>query len=834
VLWQVHSYDLAGLPASDGFAVYAYYVSSAVPNGPISVKAHQADTGTLLGEYALTGQTPNERLVSRAQPLVTNDTVLVATDSATYIFDKASFTLRIRLPVGGSLSYAASTLYIVDPSGNLLTYKFASAAPEPAPSAWPAATPPQPPIKTNVDAISVNRAGNSTATGNSEAVALSANGRYVLFQSAASDLTPLPDTNNYQDYFLRDRQTGNTVLITANPSNTGAATGNVDQQAKLTPDGRFVVFASQRYNLVSPPQQGPAVMRVYIRDVKTSKTTLVGDGQTPHISNDGRYVLFCNDGSTVSVRDVVNQTTIFQYYDSARQAEGNAISGDGRYILFSASSTQKTAAGYPAKQCYLRDLVTQTTTLVTVDLSATGMANDDVNRAHISDNGQFVIFDSKATNLASPPPPSGDGWSGSAVYRRDMRQGVTQCLTRGLDRAAVADISNDGAVVAIVADPLFPSTSYLADTRAGTFEQLPYPSPLDMDTSGRLIAFESSGSRDGPADINNLSDIFLYDRNLRITKLISHNLAGTASPSGWARSPILSDDGQTVAFSSTASDLVATPKYIYGSGGTYLDAYVGSSPKTGHLQNISTRGIVQFGDEVLIGGFIITGEPKKVMVRALGPSLAAHGVVGVLQDPILSLHDSTGTVIAVNDNWTEERAAVEAIGLSPSDPSESALVRSLNPGAYTAVVGVANGASGIALLELYELDHNAASKLANISTRGLVGSGDNVLIAGFIAGGGGSVSVLVRAIGPSLVPSGISNALADPTLELYDSNGASLGSNDDWKSAQRAEIEATGLPPGNDHEAAIVVTISPGAYTAIVRTKTGLEGVGLVEVYHLR
>jgi Tol biopolymer transport system component len=829
VLWNVHTFGLAGLPANDGSTVYAFY--DPLPNGPISVKAYRADTGALLGEYALTGQTANEQMVSRAQPLVTNDTVLVATDSATYIFDKASFALRTRLPVGGSLSYAAGTLYIVDPSGNLLTYKFASATPEPAPSAWPAPTPPQPPPKTDVELVSVNRAGNSTAIGNSGAVALSANGRYVLFQSAASDLTSLPDTNNYQDYFLRDRQTGNTVLITANPSNTGAATGNVDQQAKLTPDGRFVVFASQRYTLVSPPQQGPAVMRVYVRDVKTSKTTLVGVGQAPHISNDGRYVLFC-DGTIVSVRDLVNQTTIFQYSDPAREADANAISGDGRYILFSASSTQRTSGGYPARQCYLHDMVTQTTTLASVDLSGTGMANEDVNRARMSDDGRFVIFDSRATNLASPPPPSGDGWLGSAVYRRDMHQGVTQYLTRGLDRAAVADISNDGAVIAIVADPLFSSTSYLADTRAGTFEQLPYPSPLDMDTSGRFVAFESGGSGGVAADINNRSDIFLYDRKLRTTKLVSHNLAGTSSPSGWAISPILSDDGQTVAFSSNASDLVVMPKYIYGSGDTVFDAYVSSIPKTGHLQNISTRGTVQFGDEVLIGGFIITGEPKKVMVRALGPSLAAYGVVGVLQDPTLSLHDSTGAEIAVNDNWTEERAAVEATGLSPSDPSESALVRLLDPGAYTAIVR-ANGAAGIGLVELYELEQNPASKLANISTRGVVSSGDGVLIAGLIAGGSGNgfVSVLVRAIGPSLAPFGISNALTDPTLELYDSNGVSLGSNDDWKSSQRSEIEATGLPPGDDRESAMLVTLPPGAYTAIVRTKTGVDGVGLVEVY---
>jgi Tol biopolymer transport system component len=838
VLWNVHTFGLAGLPASDGSTVYAFYVSSAVPNGPISVKAYEADTGTLLGEYALTGQTPNEQLVSRAQPLVTNDTVLVATDSATYVFDKASFTLRTRLPVGGSLSYAAGTLYIVDPSGNLLTYKFASAAPEPAPPAWPTPTPPQPPPKTDVELISVNRSGNSTAAGNSAAIALSANGRYVVFQSAASDLTSLPDTNNYQDYFLRDRQTGNTVLITANSDNTAAATGNVDQQAAITPDGRFVVFASQRYDLVLPVQHGAAAMRVYVRDMKTNKTTLVGVGQAPHISNDGRYVLFCGGGTIVSVRDLLNQTTIFQYGDSAGEADANAISGDGRYILFSASSTQITSGGYPAKQCYLHDLVTQTTTLVSVDLSGTGMANEGVNRARMSDDGQFVIFDSRATNLASPPPPSGDGWLGSAVYRRDMHQGVTEYLTRGLDRAAVADISNDGAVIAVVADPLFSSTSYLADTRAGTFEQLPYPSPLDMDPSGRLIAFLSGGSGGVAADINNMPDIFLYDHKLRTTKLISHNLAGTSSPSGWAQqSPIISDDGQTVAFSSTASDLVITPKYISGPGVTYLDAYVSSTPQTGHLQNISTRAFVQTGDNVMIGGLIVTGSgQKKVILRAIGPSLSNFGIANALQDPVLELHDSTGALIASNDNWIDasNKQAISDSGLAPSNNLESAILTSLNPSSYTAIVHGVNNGTGVALVEAYDLDQTAGSKFTNISTRAFAQTGDNVMIGGLIVTGSDSENVIVRAIGPSLTQYGIANALADPMLELHDSNGNTIASNDNWIDASNKQaIIDSGLAPSNNLESAILTSLNPGSYTAIVHGVNNGTGVALVEVFGL-
>ena len=250
------------------------------------------------------------------------------------------------------------------------------------------------------------------------------------------------------------------------------------------------------------------------------------------------------------------------------------------------------------------------------------------------------------------------------------------------------------------------------------------------------------------------------------------------------------------------------------------------------LGNISTRGLVQTGDNVLIGGFIITGaQPKKVILRAIGPSLQ---LTGALQDPTLELHDGAGMLIASNDNWMDSPNKQEIIDstIAPTYDTESAIVATLpaNNASYTAVVRGVNNSTGIALVEAYDIGNVEDSKLANISTRGLVQTGDNVLIGGFIVLGPDSQQVIVRAIGPSLPVSG---KLADPTLDLYDSNGVLLAANDNWRDVQEAEIIATTIPPTNDAEAAIVQTLAPAAYTAIVRGKNGTTGVALVEVYAL-
>ncbi|MBA3607518.1 MAG: hypothetical protein H0W43_03250 [Chthoniobacterales bacterium] len=252
--------------------------------------------------------------------------------------------------------------------------------------------------------------------------------------------------------------------------------------------------------------------------------------------------------------------------------------------------------------------------------------------------------------------------------------------------------------------------------------------------------------------------------------------------------------------------------------------------------NISTRMEVRTDDQVLIGGFIITGnEAKNVVLRAIGPSLGAFGIANPLANPVLELHGSDGALITLNDDWKDDQQSeIEASGFQPNDDFESAILATLDPGSYTAIVTGKDGGTGVGLVEGYDLDAAADAQLANISTRGFVETGSNVMIGGFILGGeAGEANVLIRAIGPSLTQFGVADALADPTLALHDGNGALLSSNDNWKESQQSEIEATGLAPGDDLESAVLATLPPGAYTAIVAGKNGLTGVGLVEVYRL-
>jgi hypothetical protein len=287
-------------------------------------------------------------------------------------------------------------------------------------------------------------------------------------------------------------------------------------------------------------------------------------------------------------------------------------------------------------------------------------------------------------------------------------------------------------------------------------------------------------------------------------------------------------------------------------GTTFLDGDVQSpvflafEPGGGRPLNISTRLRVQSGENALIAGFIATGSAtKKIIVRALGPSLGNFGIAGFLPDPRLELHDHNGELVASNDNWKindqthqSQEAEVAATNAAPTNDLESALIATLQPNqGYTAIVRGADDTNGIAVVDAYDLSLASNSKLANISTRGFVDTNDNVMIAGFILDS--QTRVVVRAIGPSLAQVGVSNPLMDPALELRDGQGALLASNDNWKTnaqtnlSQETELRATTLPPGNDFESAIVISLPPGPHTVIVSGRNGGVGVGLVEVYSL-
>ncbi len=264
--------------------------------------------------------------------------------------------------------------------------------------------------------------------------------------------------------------------------------------------------------------------------------------------------------------------------------------------------------------------------------------------------------------------------------------------------------------------------------------------------------------------------------------------------------------------------------------------------------NISTRLRVETGDSVAIGGFIITGNPsatssgpsgapKTVALRGLGPSLSNSGLSDVLTDPTLELHGPDGALIMQNDNWQDDAFGgkqIANLGLAPQNPNESALVATLPPGAYSAMVAGKNQTSGLALVEIYDADTAADSQLANLSTRGFVRTGDNVMIGGFILGGGSAVvDVAVRGIGPSLGQAGLTDVLPDPTLELHDGNGALLAANDNWQddAVSAAQLAGHGLAPANSLESGIFTTLPPGLFTAILAGKNGGIGLGLVEIY---
>jgi phospholipase/lecithinase/hemolysin len=252
--------------------------------------------------------------------------------------------------------------------------------------------------------------------------------------------------------------------------------------------------------------------------------------------------------------------------------------------------------------------------------------------------------------------------------------------------------------------------------------------------------------------------------------------------------------------------------------------------------NLASRVSVGDGEKVAVGGFIVTGtDPKRVVLRGIGPSLQSRGIAGALPNPTIELFNSSGASVTVNDDWKDSPQAAEitTLGLAPSNDRESAILQTLTPGSYTVRMSAKDGVPGIGVVEVYDVGATANSNLANLSTRGFVGTGDDVLIGGVIVDNGGAPITVVRAIGPSLTAGGIASPLADPTLTLYDNNGVQLGSNDDWRGGQPTAAKATLLAPTNDAESVIVASLPAGNYTAVVRGKNGATGVALVEVYRI-
>jgi hypothetical protein len=293
-------------------------------------------------------------------------------------------------------------------------------------------------------------------------------------------------------------------------------------------------------------------------------------------------------------------------------------------------------------------------------------------------------------------------------------------------------------------------------------------------------------------------------------------------------------NSRTGDLDTVAQDDINGVTAIYGTGPAY-----NSVPNGPVLMNLSTRGITNTGDNVLIGGFVIEGsQPAQFVIRAIAFSLSTFGITDALADPDIELYDVNHNLVASNDDWfiSNDAPTIASYHLDPPNSIESALIVTLNPGSYTAIVksfssSTQPATTGVALFELYDL-RTSSSRAGNVSTRGQVGTGDNIMIGGFIIGGSAAKPVVIRAIGPSLSQFNVPNPLADPYLELRDGNGNLVEANDDWQqSPEAATIIADNLAPSSPKESAMAPTLMPGNYTALVKGVGGATGTALVEIY---
>ncbi len=447
-----------------------------------------------------------------------------------------------------------------------------------------------------------------------------------------------------------------------------------------------------------------------------------------------------------------------------------------------------------------------------------GLTIDAANNIYVADVSNGTIR--KIT-------PAGDvttiaGQVGSA-YRFSSLSGLTadgEGNIYVLDSCRVSKITPDGVISTVAGSYSCNGSGYDGPAAEARFTG---PKALTIDKAGNIYVAEAAANR--------------------IRKI---------APNGWVTTLAGSEMGNVAGAGHAAQFNEPMGIAVDQNGALYVADYYNHTIRIGvpqpappQLANISTRLAVQPGDNALIAGFIVTGiKHKVVMLRAMGPSLTKAKIAGALADPTLEVHDSKGVLLAANDDWwkTDLGGLIQAdqgndlyfSGLQPTESSESALIVELEPGAYTAVVRGKNNTTGIAVVESYDLDWNLESRLANISTRGLVQTGERVMIAGTIIRGSSPANVLIRAIGPTLANVGISNSLQDPVLELHDSNGGLVALNDNWRSDQEANISATTLAPADDRESAIFATLSPGAYTAIVSGSGNSTGVAVVEAYQLQ
>lgn len=612
-----------------------------------------------------------------------------------------------------------------------------------------------------------------------------------------------------EDIYVMDADGSNPVRLTDNPE--------ADFQPTWSPDGTKIAFVSTHnggYEIYVMDSNGS-------NPVNLTRSPTITDGD-PAWSPDGRKIAFISEypvgtgGFAIHVMDAdgSNKVRLTNKYDLHP-----TWSPDGTKIAFSRT---------PEGDVYAMDA-------------------DGSNQINLTNNpagnNQHPVWSPDGTKIAfisNRDGPGGD-FDGFEIYVMDAdgsnqirltnnREGDfypswQQTAATSTPTPTPGSITPPGSNVVVQSPSGDESVAFAQVTTGGltTF------TPIDPASVGQLPTGYQLSAESRAFDITTTATVVLPID-------VSFHFPFIINPAVFARLRILHGESGSLVDRTLQHDFATKMiRARVNSLSPFVVAQSTASPN--RLLNISTRLRVETGDNVLIGGFIITGnDPKRVIIRCIGPSLSGFGVPDALQNPTLQLYQGD-TLLAENDNWKDtQQVEIEDTGIPPTNELESAIVRTLSPGAYTAILRDKDNGTGVGLVEAYDLSAGADAKLANISTRGFVATGDNVLIGGFIIGSTSHTpaAVVVRAIGPSLSGLGVPGALQNPRLDLYNSSGTVVAANDNWGETQQVEIGASGIAPSDDRESAIAATLASGAYTAIVSGAGNTTGVAVVEVYNVQ
>lgn len=685
---------------------------------------------------------------------------------------------------------------------------------------------------------------------------------------------------------------GDVRLLTGDANN---APHNADSfLMDVSADGKFALFTTRVP--VSGASPGITQGGLHRRNLATGELVNVGGGVSggadtsgssteAAISDDGQRLAWCS-GNKIYWRDAAAGVTRAITPSADNVCRGARLSADGRYLAFVSLARNLVAQTnlLPANgraAVYLYDSNTQVLSLVSLTSAGAALATGVGTGAgviadfELSADGRFVFFSTEAAN-AHPDRASvlnpGYFW----LYRRELATGTVVVVNRNAagqipggnfsaprasadgNRVIFTNVFVTGGPLMVPGyDPVVGSDIYIKDLSAGTVWRGTQPvggsgapngvlgGGYGINDAGTVACLGTSATNlvsentDPPGNSDSL-DFFRVELNAGgavATTLLTRAQFGSANV-GFFSGPYLSN--QYIAFNTSYLQSmlgVATDNSLFKHGvalGTF--SFSGGNGGSGGapLVNVSTRARVETGDNVVIAGFVISGSgSKRVLVRTLGPSLAAFGVTGPLADPNIEIKNAAGTTLATNDNWRSNEAAVVASGFAPGSDLESAVVLDLAAGSYTAIVRGNGSAQGVAIVEVYDLDAPGASaRLVNLSTRATVGLDQNVMIAGIVVGAGQTKRVLVRSLGPTLANFAVPNVLADPTIELR-SGDTLVAENDNWQATQMTDITASGFAPPDAREPGLIVTLGPGSYTAIVRGKNATSGNAIVEIYEL-